>query len=70
MLNTLKIYAPKLRYVAYALLFFWLLTGCTSSIGVRTEMQKTKTLARTSTGLTASIVLEDLKLTNKPTPTD
>lgn len=66
----LKTYAPKLRYIAYALLFFWLLMGCTSSIGVRTEVKKTKTFCTTSTGLTASLTLEDLKLTNKPTPTD
>ncbi len=70
MLQLLKNYAPKLRYVAYLLLFFWLLTGCTSSIGVQTQVKKTKTLCTTSTGLTASIVLEDLKLTNKPTPSD
>lgn len=70
MLQYLKTYAPKLRYVAYLLLFFWLLTSCTSSIGVRTEMKKTKTLAVTSTGLTASIILEDLRLINKPIPTD
>ncbi len=70
MLQYLKTYAPKLRFVAYALLFFWLLTGCTSSLAVRTEVKKTKTLCTTSTGLTASITLEDLKLTNKPTPTD
>ncbi len=70
MLQYLKTYAPKIRFIAYALLFFWLLTGCTSSIGVRTDVKKTKTLTSTSTGLTASIVLEDLKLTNKPTSTD
>ncbi len=70
MLQHLKRYLPKIRFVAYALLFFWLLAGCTASIGVRTEMKKTKTLAVTSTGLTSSLTLEDLKLTNKPTSTD
>ncbi len=70
MLQHLKKYLPKIRFLVYGLLFFWLLTGCTSSIGVQTDVHKTQYKTSTTTGLTASMTLEDLKLTNKPTSTD
>lgn len=58
------------RWILYAAVFFLLLTGCQASIGVTTEMHKTKTIARTSTALTTSLILEDLTISPSPTPTD
>jgi len=66
----LKKYLPKLRYALYVLLFFWLLTGCSSQIGVTTETHFTKYKTITTTGLSASITLEDVTLSNTPTPTN
>lgn len=70
MLQHLKKHAPKLRILIYLALFFLLLTGCSSSIGVTTEVHRTKYKTITTTGLAMSITLEDLKLTNQPTPTN
>lgn len=69
MLKYLKKISPH-RWFLYALVFFLLLTGCQASIGVTTEMHKTKTIARTSTSLTTSLILEDLTISPTPTPTD
>ena len=70
MSDTIKKHLPKIRFVLYIMLFFWLAAGCSSQIGVTTKVKKTKTLCETTTGLAASLTLEDLKLTNKPTPTN
>ena len=60
-----------IRWILYITLFFLLaLAGCQGSIGVTTEMQKTKTIARTSTALTATLHLEDLTISPNPSPTN
>ncbi len=70
MLYYLKKHAPKLRILLYIALFFLLLAGCSSRIGVTTDVHHTKNKTTTTTGLAMSITLEDLKLTNQPTPTN
>ncbi len=48
----------NLRFIIYVVLFFWLLSGCQSSVGVTTKVQRTKTLTRTSTALDMQLQLE------------
>ncbi|MBA7684730.1 hypothetical protein ES703_93137 [subsurface metagenome] len=61
---------PSLRWIAYAAVFFLLLAGCQAGIGIRTEIQKTKTLARTSTALTTNFHLDNPTISPTPTPTE